>query len=93
MKRRKSRTGLPKPKGGGRASKRKVPSKIKTKVKTATRGTKKSQQRVAINKATAPAESATLSYKGKDEAAPSSITDVIEATTTNKTRESIEGIP
>ena len=89
MEKRKSRTSPPLPKGGGRASKRKTPSKVKTKAKTATRGTKRSQQKVAINKATAPVESPTMSNKGIDEATPSSITDVVEANTATF-RESVE---
>lgn len=89
VKRRKSRTALPRPKGASRAAKKGLRSKIKTKAKTATRGTKKSQQKVAMNKAAAPVESPTMSKSNRDidEAAPSSISDV-EANTTS--RRSIE---
>lgn len=65
---------------GGRAAKKGLRSKIKTKAKTATRGTKKSHQKVAMNKAAAPVESPTMSNRNIDEAAPSSISD-IEANT------------
>jgi hypothetical protein len=64
----------------GNASKRKVTaSKIKTKAKTANRGVKRRQQRVAKEKATAPVESPTMDNNRElDEAAPASVSDEIE---------------
>jgi hypothetical protein len=78
MERRKSRLSLPKPKGGGEASKKKLPSEVKTIAKTAARNIKKSQQKVAINKETASVQSPTLSNKGIDEGMASSISDLTE---------------
>lgn len=54
---------MPKPKGGGMAAKKGLRSKIKTKTKTSTRGTKKSQQKVAMNKAAAPVEGPIMSNR------------------------------
>ena len=64
----------------GNASKRKTTtaSKIKTKAKTANRGIKRRQQRVAKEKATAPVESPTMDNRELDEAAPASVSDEIE---------------
>ncbi len=80
MERRKSRLSLPKPKGGGEASKNKLPSKVKTKAKTAARNIKRGQQKVAINKAAAPVQSPTLSNKDIDEGMASSISDITDPT-------------
>ena len=64
------------PKGGGRAAKKKSRSKIKTRAKTTTRGISKRQQKVAMGKATAPAESPALA-KDVDETVRSSMQDII----------------
>lgn len=64
------------PKSGGRAARKKSKSKIKTRAKTTTRGISKSRQKVAMGKATAPAESATLA-KDVDETVRSSMQDII----------------
>lgn len=90
MEKRKSRASLPKPKGGGRPSKRKAPGRKKAKDKTAVQGAERSQQKMLNNEAPGSVESPITSNKGTEEATPSSLADVVEADTTHAIRESIE---
>lgn len=60
----------------GNASKRKTGSKMKTKAKTANRGVKRTQQRVAKEKATTPVESPAMDNREMDEAM--SVSDEVE---------------
>jgi hypothetical protein len=60
----------------GQAAKTKTRSRTKTKAKTATRHVRKSQQKVAMEKATAPVDSPTLDNREIEEAAPAAVGDI-----------------